>query len=234
VTRSGDETAKAKNTHLLLLLLGVGALAGAIALIVLWTQTDDPVAYLKSLPGMIQAFLQSVPAPIYWLAFAVLPVFGVPLTVFYLTALPILGVNGLGWGLLGAYSALLTNMALAYALGRYLLRPWLEPLLQARGWAIPQTSPGQQTKVIVVTRLSPVPYVFQNYALSVAGFGFGRYLGWSILTQGLIGLGMMLLGEAFLAGGFKYALPAVFLIVVAWVGLPWLRQRLGKKGVGDA
>ena len=181
---------------------------------------------VKAWIGALQAFLVRVPLPVYWLAFAFLPAFGVPLTLFYLTALPIMGVHGVGWGLLGAYTALGSNMAMAYALGRYGLRPWVEPLLHQRGWAIPQTTPAQQTKVILLTRLSPVPFAMQNFALSIAGFQFWRYLILSLLGQGLVGLGIMLLGEAFLAGGFQYAFPAVFLILLVWFGLPLLRQRL--------
>ncbi|MGC9451081.1 MAG: hypothetical protein ACP5I4_06490, partial [Oceanipulchritudo sp.] len=76
--------------RLILAALGACVLAAGGAL---WAylhfrpEIPDPQALREAAYG----FLRSIPTPVYFLAFAILPAFGIPLSVFYLTALPVMG-----------------------------------------------------------------------------------------------------------------------------------------------
>lgn len=162
----------------------------------------------------------------YFLAFALTPALGMPVSLFYLTAGPVL--SGAGDGLLApvllAWLALGINIAFGYWLASSFMNPAISAFLRSRGHRIPRASPDNEGTLILVCRLSPLPFALQNWVLGVARFRFVRYMAYSLPIQAGIGTGMILVGDSLLRGGPGMAVIGVFL-VCAFI----LLARLGRK-----
>jgi uncharacterized membrane protein YdjX (TVP38/TMEM64 family) len=193
--------------------------------------------YRESLPPIdeararLLAFLQSIPVLLYFLAFVILPSFGVPLTLFYLTAIPIMGTVHPGIAILLGWTAVGLNMALTNVLTRGILHPVIEWVIRHRHLSIPKLKPHNEWKIVLTTRLSPLPFALQNYLLALGHARWHTYLWLSLLIQGAIGLAVMLLGESVLKGGLGYILLAVFAFLALNLLLDYVRKRLtGESG----
>ena len=204
--------------------LTVVALMVAAGLIV-WLYRDQlpPVDEVR---GMAIQFLEAIPAWAYFLAFIILPALGVPLTLFYLTALPVLGSTHPAIGVVLAWTAVALNMILAHFLARGILHPAIEWILRRRHLEIPRIQPQNEWRIVLTVRLSPVPYCLQNFILSLGRARWRSYLGLSILIQGSIGLGVMIVGESIFSGGLTYALLALFALFALHLLFEYIRKRL--------
>lgn len=85
--------------------------------------------------------------------------------------------------------------------------------------------PGAESKVILMGRAFPLPSMMQNYLLTLDGARLRAYLLVSIPVQALVGLGLILLGDAVLSGDLRWAPPGLFLVAVVWVALRVIRKR---------
>jgi uncharacterized membrane protein YdjX (TVP38/TMEM64 family) len=171
-------------------------------------------------------FLEMIPAPLYFLAFVILPAVGIPLTIFYLTAIPIMGTVHPAIAILLGWTAVGLNMALTNILARGILHPVIESVIRHRHLSIPKLKPENEWKIVLATRLSPLPFVLQNYLLALGHARWRSYLWLSLLIQGAIGLAVMLLGESVLKGGFGYILLALFAFLILNLVLDNVRKRL--------
>src|SRR5690606_1571817 len=92
----------------------------------------------------------------FFLAMALLPAAGAPLSFFCLTAGPAFGPQlGIGWVLALALTAIAGNIALTFVLARHVLRPPLELLMRRLGYRLPQTDAQGATPLIVLMRVTP-------------------------------------------------------------------------------
>lgn len=176
-------------------------------------------------------FLNTIPAPLYFTAFVILPAFGAPLTLFYLTALPILGNGNPFAGLLLAWLALALNMILTNYLTRGVFHPAIEWLIRHRNLKIPKLSSHNEWKVVLATRVSPLPFAIQNYLLALGHSRWRFYLGLSLPIQASIGTAVMLVGESILRGGLSYALLAIFIFLLINLALQGLRKKLTREQI---
>jgi uncharacterized membrane protein YdjX (TVP38/TMEM64 family) len=176
-----------------------------------------------------ESFLNSVPPLLYFLAFAILPAIGVPLTMFYLTAIPVLGGVHPVIGILIALTAVALNMTLTNLLARSVLHPGIEWVIRHRQLSIPKIQPANEWKVVLATRLSPIPFALQNYLLALGHARWRNYLGLSMLVQGAIGVAMMLVGESILSGGLGYILLALFAFLLLNLLSDYLRKRFSDR-----
>ncbi|MCC5805323.1 MAG: VTT domain-containing protein [Opitutales bacterium] len=174
--------------------------------------------------------IRLVPAWLYLLMIVVLPLVGVPVSLFFFTAIPVLGGPGGLYGIVGAWAGIGAGMSLAYWLSGGILRPYLADWMEKRGYAVPAVRRENEWKVILAVRLSPLPYLVQNYSLGLSGCRFPVYLLISWPTQGLIGLGFMLVGESFATGGMRYAILGLFLITLCFLATGYLRRRIDGGG----
>jgi uncharacterized membrane protein YdjX (TVP38/TMEM64 family) len=202
---------------------------GAAALALLWFRYRDALPPPAELRERLVALLQAIPKPLYFAAFVVLPMLGVPITVFYLTAIPVLGqahpATGVALGLL----ALALDMALANVLGRGLLHPAIEWVIRHRHLKIPKIKRENEWKVVLAVRLSPIPFALQNYLLALGHARWRSYLGLSMLVQGSIGAAIMLVGTSILTGGIGYVLAALFAVLVLHLVFDAIRKRLTRE-----
>lgn len=206
------------------------SIACAVTLYLL-RETIFPLPPLSEIRDGIYTLLNSIPAPLYFVALVIMPAFGIPLTVFYLTALPVLGQNGIVIGVGLTWLAIALNMAFTNLLTHGVFRPIIERLIRHRHMKIPRIQKENEWKLVLATRISPVPWALQNYLLALGHSRWRYYLWFSLPIQGGIGLAMMLLGESVLKGGFGYVLLAVFLILVVNIALQSFRKRLNRESV---
>ncbi|MFW6354825.1 MAG: hypothetical protein ACOC3I_10615 [Verrucomicrobiota bacterium] len=207
------------------LIVGVATLVGLLLTAALYPQAfADGFELLRQ---GIMRWLEGVHPAAFLLAFAILPVFGFPLTFFYLT---VGGVTGSLWyALPTAWLAVLTNMALTYLGARTFLRAPLQRWVARRGKHVPQISQADEWKAIVLMRASPTPWLLQSILLTLAGTRFIPYLAWSLPIQGTIGATLIIAGESVLAGDLGWALGGFFGFLVISLGASavWKRHRRG-------
>ncbi len=177
----------------------------------------------------VESFLNAVPPLLYFVAFALLPAIGFPLTLFYLTAIPVLGGTHPMIAILLAWTAVSLNMILTNLLARSVLHPAIEWVIRHRHLSIPKIQPTNEWKIVLATRLSPVPFALQNYLLALGHARWRNYLGLSMLVQGSIGLAMMLVGESILSGGLGYILLALFAFLLLNLLADYLRKRFSDR-----
>jgi uncharacterized membrane protein YdjX (TVP38/TMEM64 family) len=157
---------------------------------------------------------------------ALLPAAGVPVTFFNITAgtvfTPVLGLPAV---VALVVTSLGINLALTYAVGRWVLRPWVERLVVWFGFNVPVVRAEEQPAAIVLLRLIPgPPFTVQNYLLGMAGFRFGVYMGVSwpmaVLDAGIY----ILFGSALAEGSGRLAIVAAGLLVALVLAGRWLRR----------
>jgi hypothetical protein len=201
--------------------VALGVLLVAVLLWALAANQADPLADWTTLHHLR---IEQIPPWVYLVSFAVLPAFGVPILAYYLTIGIV--IDGLGWTLLAAWTCMAANMALSYLLARGLQGP-LHGLAIRRGYRIPRLRPGDEWHVTLMVRASPLPWMMQNYLLTLGGARFRPYLLVGIPVQALIGLGVILLGDAILSGDLRWAPMGLFFVAAVWVALRVIRLRSG-------
>lgn len=184
---------------------------------------------ISELRDITTNFLNSIPPAIYFVAFIILPAFGFPLTLFYLTAIPVMGTQSAAYGILLAWAAVGLNMTLTYLLARGILHPFIEWVIKHRHLSVPIINRDNEWKIVAAMRLSPIPFFLQNYVLALAKSHWKYYLWISILIQGSIGLAVMLVGESILSGGLGYVLLALFIFLLLNLLFDYIRKRLKRE-----
>ena len=166
----------------------------------------------------------------FFTAMAVLPAAGAPLSAFSLTAGSAFGPQlGMVWVIALSLLAITANMALAYFLARRALRPLLEKLLTRLGYRLPQAGQEDATDLIILLRVTGLPFPVQNYLLGLAGLSFGKYLLVSALIVWPTNAAFIFFGDALLHGKGKVALIAFGLILALMAATQLLRKHYGKK-----
>ena len=127
-------------------------------------------------------------------AITLLPLCGVPVIPLIVLAGARLGPVT---GSLATCGALSANLTFGYWLAARWLRRPVEKLLAARGHRIPTIASEDETKFILVCRLTPgVPLTVQNYLLGGARVHFGRYLLLSLPIQLAWGVAFVVFGNS--------------------------------------
>ena len=212
-----------------------GAVAGFLAVaavgagVYAFREAIFPLPPIGELRETTLALLRSIPIPVYFVAFVVLPAAGAPLTFFYLTALPVMGQESTVLGLAAAFAALALNMVICYLLARGFFHPLIEWVIRHRHLRVPKIKPENELQLVLAARLSPAPFALQNYLLALGHARWKFYLFLSFPIQAGIGLAMMLFGESVFEGGLAYALFGAFLLVLALLILRLVRQRFRKR-----
>ncbi|NDV62442.1 hypothetical protein G0Q06_08275 [Puniceicoccales bacterium CK1056] len=222
-----------EHRNLLWLALAAALLGSAVCALAVYIFREAifPLPPLAEIREGVYSLLNTIPAPLYFLALVILPAFGVPLTLFYLTALPVLGHGNAFYGVMLTWVAIALNMAFTNLLTHGVFRPIIERLIRHRNMKIPRIRKENEWKIVLATRISPAPWALQNYLLALGHSRWRYYLWFSLPIQGGIGLAMMLLGESVLKGGFGYVLLAIFLIFVVNLLLQNFRKRLSRESV---
>ncbi len=166
--------------------------------------------------------IQSWPAYLFFLATAVLPLTGIPISPLFIVASIRFGV---AWGIPFSLAAVAVNMVLAYWLSSTVLHGWIERLLRWGNYSIPRIKPENASKWIVAVRFSGTPLVVQNYLLGLARVPFWPYLVYSVITQTFFVVGFVVFGESFVSGKMGTALIGLAVLIFAFIVIALLRSR---------
>lgn len=164
-------------------------------------------------------------------AMALLPAFGVPASVFVLSAVGIFGPQlGTTTAVLLSLGALTFNFCLAYALARRGLRPLLTALVTRLGYKLPEVESGDATDLMILLRVTPgVPFFVQNYLAGLAEIPFGRYFGISLLIVWPLNTAFLLFGDALLHGKGKIALLSLCAVIALMTLLHLVRRHYERR-----
>lgn len=167
----------------------------------------------------------------FFSAMALLPGAGAPVSAFTLTAGPVFApVLGLPLVVVISLLCLGVNLALTYALARWLVRPWVERFCAWLGFKIPEVSEADGRALVILVRVTPgPPYVLQNYLLGVARIPFATYftISWAVVS--LYATAMIVFGDALVNGKGRGVLIGGSLLVAFVVGVRFVRRRMGRK-----
>lgn len=212
-------SAPVTSTTWALRVLGAGALL-ALAML-LWNAWDH------------QAFIawrEEAGVLPFFLAMAILPALGVPITPFFIVAGATFGVL---IGLAGTAIALSTNLVLCYWIARSGLRPWLGRLLARTRYRIPDFKKGEGAlRFALLVKLAPgVPIFIKHYLLGMAGVPFWIYFGVSALITGIYAGAFVVLGESLLEHDLGTSAAAIAVLgLVALAIYLWRRRIAGRQG----
>jgi uncharacterized membrane protein YdjX (TVP38/TMEM64 family) len=170
--------------------------------------------------GALQAWLGGARPIPFFVAMAVLPALGVPMTPLFILA----GVTFGRWlGLLGSLAALALNLTGCYWIARSGMRRWLVTVLSQVGYQLPDlTQKDKRARRFVVTvKVTPgVPGFLKTYALGAAGVPFALFFFWSMLISGVYAAGLVLIGDSLLehrpGPGVVAAIVLLVLGIVVW------------------
>lgn len=165
---------------------------------------------------------QTGPLP-FFSAMAILPAVGVPLTPFLILAGAVFGTR---LGLIGAAIAIAVNLALCYALARW-LRPLLANLLRRFSYDLPDFAERGRSAMrftLAVKAAPGVPTFIKNYGLALAGVPFPLYFGVSMVMTAVYALSLIFIGESLLEHRPERALIVAALLAAAG-GVWWMRRR---------
>jgi len=200
--------------YLMALLACAAATASSIALA--GPQAGLPVEHLE-------AWLRSIPAWAFVLAFVLLPAFGFPISLFYLTVGAVFPTPALSLAV--AWGCMSLNTALAYWVARVLAHP-VERLLRRRGYPLPHLPDSAQWRAIVLLRASPLPVLMQSWLLALGGARFLPYMVFGLPVEVLVAAGLVLLGESLFQANLGWVGVGVAVVVLGQMVLVGLRRRL--------
>jgi uncharacterized membrane protein YdjX (TVP38/TMEM64 family) len=176
--------------------------------------------------------LRSAGPVVFFVAMALLPVVGFPISFFYLAAASAFAVQlGMAGVIAAAAASLAVNLALSYWLARYGLRPWLEQMISRTKYKIPVVAAADQAQITLLVRITPGPPLFvQNYLLGLAEVRFFTYMWISWVINILYAAGFIVFGDAILQGKGKAAFIGFSALLALGMMVHLLRRHYAKKG----
>lgn len=169
--------------------------------------------------------IESWPAYLFFLAMAILPLAGFPISALFIVASIRFGV---AWGIPFSLAAVAVNMVLAYWVSKKALRGWIERMLLRWNYSIPVIKPENATKWIVAIRFCGAPLMVQNYILGLARAPFWPYLVYSVISQIFFVVGFVVFGKSFVSGKMGTALMGLAVLIIALMVFALLRKRYEK------
>jgi len=177
------------------------------------------------------AFIRDMGPWVFFVAMALLPAVGAPLSAFNLVAGEAFAQRLTMPGVIVAVAVMIAlNLALTYWLARYALRPLLTRLVAHYGYAVPRIDAKNALTASLLVRLTPgPPFFFQSYLLGLAEVPFRLYMIVSWLAVLPLALSVVLLGKAAREGSLGKIFAVLGLMVVAVVAVQILRRRVAKR-----
>jgi uncharacterized membrane protein YdjX (TVP38/TMEM64 family) len=187
------------------------------------------VAYLVILIWDREAFVswmsEAHPVP-FFIAMAVLPAIGAPLSPLLLLAGATFGVR---IGLVGTVAALALNLCICYAIAQSQLRPRFTAMLERFDYELPDFAAGGRKawRFATAMKLTPaLPAFAKTYGLAVTGVPFPIYFGVSMIVSSLFAVAWIVLGDSLLEHELgRSAWAAIAGLVLLVIALRWWKKR---------
>ena len=181
--------------------------------------------------GRAIAILQAGGPWMFFIAMALLPAVGAPMSMFTLTAGKAFGTQmGMGWVFAAAFAAVGVNILFTYWLARRVFRPWIARLVIRFGYKLPVLDKADLTDLIVILRVTPgTPFCVQNYLLGLADAPFGRYMVISCVVMWAYAGAAIVFGDALLSGRGRTAMIAIGLFAALVAASHLVRHHMGKR-----
>ncbi len=182
---------------------------------------------LRDAAASFVAALQAAGPVVFFVGMAVLPAFGFPLLPFSLVAGPAFGpVLGVPTVIACAVAAVLSNVALSYALASRWLRPVILRLLERLGYRLPELPQGSDWQIVWLVRLMPgLPFWTQSYVLGLMRLPLVPYLVVSTLLPAGYISGTIICGDALFKGHMRHALWGAAAVGLFGAGVHLWRKR---------
>lgn len=201
-----------------LALPALGALIAVVLVVLIWSRWDTEV---------FLAWKREANPLLFFLAMALLPMVGVPMTPFFVLAGATFSVSV---GLVGSAAALALNLGLSFWLARSSLRPTFERLLRRTRFALPELDegPDRAFRFTLLMKLTPgVPASVKHFVIALAGVPFGTYFLVSFAVTGLYAASFIVLGESLSQHDIVKAVAAGAALVVLALAVVWWQRRRG-------
>lgn len=178
---------------------------------------------------LVDVFRAAGPVP-FFLAMAVLPGLGFPLSAFLFAAGPVFGPTlGVVPVIIYSFLAIAADVALWYWIAGYWLRPVIARLVLRFGYTLPTIPERALIPAIFLLRVPPTPFFLQNFILGLARVPFGAYMLVTLLVQAATVIAMVTLGDALMRGDWRWIAAAIALLFVAGGVLHQLRKRVARR-----
>jgi uncharacterized membrane protein YdjX (TVP38/TMEM64 family) len=162
----------------------------------------------------------------FFLAMAVLPAIGIPLTPFLLVAGATFGV---AVGLIGSVVAIAINLCIGYAIAHSKLRPRVTALFERFDYKVPNFTAGGRAawRFSFAVKVAPaLPAVAKMYLLAVTAVPFPIYFIVSLLITSVFAVAWIVLGGSLVAHDLNHAtIAAIVIAVLVVIALIWWRRR---------
>jgi uncharacterized membrane protein YdjX (TVP38/TMEM64 family) len=167
---------------------------------------------------------------VFFVAMALLPAVGFPLSPFTLAAGPVFGPTlGAGWVIVWSLTAVVVNLLLTYWLANRALRPLVSRLLTYFEFHLPDNPAGGAWQLAWIVRLTPgPPFWVQSYLLGLIRVPLVPYLIVSTFVMAGYIVALVCGGEAIANGSGRLAITAVGILVVTIAALQLLRKRTAR------
>ncbi len=175
--------------------------------------------------GALAAWKREASPVVFFATQAILPIFGVPTTPFFVVAGTTFGVRV---GLLGTLAALAVNLTACYWIAQSGLRGVVERWLRRLGYEMPDFDGSKKSAVrlSLAVKLAPaLPGALKNYVLGMVGVPFGIFFGLSMLITGAYAAVLIVLGESLIEHDLVTLGAIAGACLVLAVGFVWWRRR---------
>ncbi|MEW6076409.1 MAG: hypothetical protein AB1724_01210 [Thermodesulfobacteriota bacterium] len=165
------------------------------------------ITHRDQIVQMISLVNENTPAPLFIALMIILPIFGVPISLFLL----VLGIKfGLTAGLLLMFLVMPIHMTVSFALTK-VAGELIQNVLFRGKYVIPQVPADRRVRFsFLVAALPLLPYAAKNFFLPLAGVPFRLYLGMNWACQATLAIPAVVLGSSI--GDLN---PAMFMAAVA-------------------
>lgn len=210
----------------LVIKLGALALVGAVLAVLVLRGVD-----VRALVEEGLALARQAGPGIFFVAMAILPAVGAPVSPFTLSAAPLFApVIGLGWVFVATFAAIAVNVLLCYAMAAWAVRPVLEKLVMRLGYTLPRIPPSMHRDWTVLIRVTPgAPFFVQSYLLGLARVPLRIYLVVSLTVSWAYSAAFIVFGDAVVQGEGRRIVLGVSLLIVVVVGVQLVRKHLARR-----
>ncbi len=168
---------------------------------------------------------ENTPAPLFIALMIILPIFGVPISLFLL----VLGIKfGLAAGLALMVIIMPIHMIISFALTK-VAGDLIRAVLSRGSYIIPQIPADKQIRFsFLVSAVPLLPYAAKNFLMPLAGVPFRLYLGMNWACQAMLAVPTVVLGSSIADLNPGLFVAAIAGLIVVYLAVSRIEKRYGK------